>query len=47
MRDSIAIGGVGLGMVAFAIAANVVFWYAIVFYVVIPGIAKLREMGII
>lgn len=47
MREWLAFCGTGIGVIAFAIAVNVVFWYAIIFYVVIPGIAKLREMGII
>lgn len=37
----------GVGWIAFAIAANIIFWGAIVFYIVIPALGKLQEMGII
>ena len=37
----------GAGWIAAAIAINLVVWYTIIFYMVIPALGKLQEMGII
>ena len=43
MKEFLALG---VGGILVALVLNIAFWYAIVFYIVIPGIAKLREIGI-
>ena len=37
----------GTGWIVAVIAINLVVWYTIIFYIVIPALGKLQEVGII